>query len=412
MPRKRARDLDVHEVPGRQPSPPRKMPKPTVAANAQAIANLSEKMSGVDDQLTTMNNLLAQLASAKTTPQVTQVQTPNTAQAAAHPAACPNNPQPASAPVVDLTAMSGPLALLANYHNTPGPLAVNSMPVGAQQQYTTGLQYARPPTYPQQLPGDSTRARHHTTGPECPSQTTGPPAGHTAGTPAFTTWPTAVNTGYHQPPATAPVTAALFTNPPAPTAVNPWDHPTTLQDLEADSHLTRRVAEALHAVATPFAGQGKNAQFPHLLVTRGPKRQKTNLGELSLPEYIWGFIQMIKSKEQGNPDVRFMMNHLENITEDARRYEWKGIRAWSEEILSQISQGNMRWSDSYRIDRLQSEMSRDRSNSAAQTASAGTGRKGGYTYDMSEEVKAAKPGPPCRFYQTDSCSSNTHHVQN
>ena len=61
---------------------------------------------------------------------------------------------------------------------------------------------------------------------------------------------------------------------------------------------------------------------------------------------------------------------------------------------------------------LQSELSHDRAAPSAQAASAGPGRKGGNLYEMTDEVKSAKPGPPCKFFQTGSCSSTSDHVQN
>ena len=87
-------------------------------------------------------------------------------------------------------------------------------------------------------------------------------------------------------------------------------------DLGEDPALTKRVAEALHAVATPFtAGAGRQKQFPHNFVTRGQKQQKTELGELSMGEYIWGLIQLIKSKDPLDEAIPYMNQHLERVVE-------------------------------------------------------------------------------------------------
>ena len=280
MPRKRPRDHDGQDDLGRQPSPPHKVPKPTVAANAQDIAILSEKMSGVDNQLSTMNSLLAHLASEKTNVTNLPDQVANASQQSFNPQTAVLHAS--NTPAIDLTA-AATNTQAANYVNTPSCPPAATLMAGASHLYNTAPHYTQVAAPFHQPTGTVPRARHHTAGPECQTQTTSPPVGHPAGIPAPTAWTAAPVTGY-QPPPTPQPTGGMFGPPPPTTTVNPWDHPTTLQDLEADTHLTRWVAEALHVVATPFAGQAKSTQFPHFWVTQGPKKQKTNLGELSFPD--------------------------------------------------------------------------------------------------------------------------------
>ena len=190
---------------------------------------------------------------------------------------------------------------------------------------------------------------------------------------------------------------------------HPWDHPATLQDLGSNP-LTRRVVEAIHTAAAPFSGHmGKHAQFPHHLITRGPKKQKTNLGELGLAEYVWGLLQIIKARDPSDDSVPYMNLHLERVVEDATIYAWEGVRQWSEDVCSRVSLGTLRWSDTYIIDRLQSQTSHGAliSKDSKQLMQ---GRVD--SYDMSEEVKKAKPGLPCKFHQMGTCSYSSDHVQN
>ena len=147
-------------------------------------------------------------------------------------------------------------------------------------------------------------------------------------------------------------------------AIGNWTHTPTLSDLEGENTITRRVAEALQAVATPFtANPGKHAIFPHDTVTRGLKKQKCNLGELTLPE-LWGIIQLIKAKDPDDVDVFYMNLHLEKVAKEAKTYDRECVRAWSEEIFLRISKSKLEWSDSYIIDRLQIQFSPDRTQSA------------------------------------------------
>ena len=249
------------------------------------------------------------------------------------------------------------------------------------------------------------RTRHHTT----PAQTGYPPVQPPY--PATPGWPSTVpGTGLVNPPlpgAHHHTLTALAQPPPS----NPWDHPTTLQDLEADATLTRRVAEALTAVATPFSGiSGKHAQFPHHLVTRGPTKAKTNLGELSMAEYTWGFLQIIRTKEFSDEAIPFMNTHLERVLEDAMMYEWSDVRKWSEEVCSRIAKNTLRWTDTYIIDRLQTQLSHKNLLGHSQYSGGATSGRPD-AYEMSEAIRQAKPGPPCKFFQTGACTHTKDHVQ-
>ena len=383
-----ADDTDI--VQGRQTLQP-KPKKPTVAQNAQAIETLTQKISGVDAQLTTMNSLLAQLANGMGNDNVTIASTPNT--------------------IVQNAPQTQPTDQSQSQFTARQPGTPHCAP--QQHPYTAGYpDYAVPasgasqqPLYGQQGVAYSAggavhlRARHHTT-PAGPLPYPPAPSWPTTATPAPMT--TAARPGSHHHTLTA------FNQPPP---ANPWDHPTTLQDLEADPALTRRVAEAISVVATPFTGiPGKHAQFPHHLVTRGPKKTKTNLGELSMPEYTWGFLQIIKTKEFSDDTIPFMNTHLENILEDSMMYEWTDVRKWSEEVCTRIAKGTLRWADTYIIDRLQTQLShKTLLNSSHASGGATFGRAD--TYEMSESVRSAKPGPPCRYFQTGTCTHSGDHVQ-
>ena len=399
-PRKRSapRDDDGVDTDSRQNSPPPKAKKPSVASNAQAIASLSHKMSGVDSQLATMNTLLTQMVSA-TSQQASPVHPVN--QYSENVTAAPAGP-PLTTAAAQLDIASQLPALANNMAFGPAATGLTSQ---APLQGTTALSAASTALDPRLAPGvygttaytQSPRTRHHTAGPAL--------AQPTAAALPFSTWPVQQSSA---PTPGTPLNPAIQTQQ---SHAYPWDHPTTVQDMAADTLLTRRVAEALQAVATPFvAGQGKDAQFPHLFVTRGPKKSKTNMGEPSMPEFLWGFIQIVKGKGNASPDVPYMMAHLEQLTEDAKSYDWKCVRAWSEEVLSKVAKGQLVWSDTYRIDRLQTELSHKTPLTNSTVASPSV--KKGDVYEMAEDIRSAKPGPPCKFYQSATCSHSNDHVQN
>ena len=340
-----------------------------------------------------MNTLLAQLAANRNVEPVNLAQTPNTpvqpdlqiqphaqqSHAGSALAVTPGCP-PQMHHFAPAGNLGGPPLLAAPTHSHPGAYAGGS--------------------------AAALRARHHTTPASQPPYPTGQPP-----YPVATGWPsTATGTTYTGLSVSGahPHTLTALAQPPPG---NPWDHPTTLQDLEADPTLTRRMAEALSAVAIPFTGiPGKHAQFPHHLVTRGPKKAKTNLGELSMAEYTWGFLQIIKTKDFADESVPFMNAHLERVLEDAMMYEWADVRKWSEEVCTRIAKATLQWADTYIIDRLQTQLSHK--NMLGQSHSSGGATPGRpEAYEMSEAVRQAKPGPPCKFFQTGACTHTNDHVQ-
>ena len=129
-----------------------------------------------------------------------------------------------------------------------------------------------------------------------------------------------------------------------------------------------------------------------------------------MAEYTWGFLQIIKAKDFSDDSIPYMNSHLENVLEDAMMYEWSDVRKWSEEVCTRISKGTLRWADTYIIDRLQTQLSHK--NMLGQNNSAGGATAGrSDTYEMSDAVRQAKPGPPCKYFQTGACTHPNDHIQ-
>ena len=432
-------------------SQPAKRFKPTVAANAEAIAALGQQMSGVDGRLESITLMLANLSAGGQTG--ARIDSPGQQLASSDSNNIALND---SQPTLNLRhAQAGAPAIpLGGGQQSTGHASTNTQAAqfGAAQPAQPDWQRGMTPGPPlshqqlsQQLQQQPTQTRPAATthfqpfpaataggAPGALQAFPGTTAASAAATAAATYTPDPAQlvttdpfqrhrhfTTGHQPQAW-PGTTGTILNPLQTglhqqpdllqPALHPWDRPTTLQDLEADPHMTHRVTQALHAMTTPFAaGTGKHAHFPHQLVDRGTKKQKTALGELTLPEYLWGFIQLIKAKEPNHPDVPFMYAHMERITEDAKTYDWSSVRAWSEEILVRIYGGKLVWSNSYEIDRLQTQFSHQYKPDTPASDSVHKSETG---YKMSESLKRAKPGPPCKPYQASSCTQTADHINN
>lgn len=123
-------------------------------------------------------------------------------------------------------------------------------------------------------------------------------------------------------------------------AFRPWGNFENIAQLTDDEELQRRVSLLLATNMDPSKADRTGRRFhAHFHVTRGKKKVKATLGDLSLAEYNYGLIQMIKLHE--GIIKKAMQTHLEEINEDAMYYNWDDIRSWSEEVCSRISEGRL-----------------------------------------------------------------------
>ena len=420
-------------------SQPAKRFKPTVAANAEAIAALGQQMSGVDSRLESITLMLANLSAGGPNQQVTSVRDSQNIQSAAAETAqnvqgtqyvtaqLPGVPQQVSLPQTmaghtpATAAVSQPRTPVTYFTPTPVP--------GATAGHRPGYSMFPPPLDSRttaggavtMVPATTLQALAGTTAPNAAASTAGHHQHYQPGMGDASQRHRHFTTCHVPQPPMPPSAWAGATGAPANTSRQPptlppfptayrWDQPTSLHDLEGDPAMTRRVTEALHTMTTPFtACSGKHAHFPHQLVNRGSKMQKTALGELTLPEFIWGFIQLIKAKEAHDPDVQFMYAHLENLVEDAKTYDWSSVRAWSEEVLARVFNSKLAWSNSYEIDRLQTKLSHQYK---PDSAPADATHRGDTAYRMPDSVRKAKPGPPCKPFQAGTCTQAADHINN
>ena len=125
---------------------------------------------------------------------------------------------------------------------------------------------------------------------------------------------------------------------------------------------------------------------------------------------------LIDSPESFDHDKPAMFRHLANLNEDASLYEWQGVRFWSEEVCARIADGKWSWDDDYRIDLLRIKYSQQKllNTTSREYSQSEPSRKRSFDskLDMNPEVRAAKPGPPCRPYNAGSCPFTDHHTQN
>lgn len=126
--------------------------------------------------------------------------------------------------------------------------------------------------------------------------------------------------------------------------INPYGSlPTSTHDVTPTDALDSQVKQLL---TTTVHNLGKgNAQpydFPYKYILRGPEKVKATINSVTLPEHLWGIFRIIHHAKT-DPDIKpCLMLHIEQIIEDAREFDWElGVRRWSEEVFSRISEGRL-----------------------------------------------------------------------
>lgn len=152
----------------------------------------------------------------------------------------------------------------------------------------------------------------------------------------------------------------------APSVYQPSVLPTSMQ-LSTDPVVNQRV-QALLDTAQHISGVKGKHTHPHDYITRGPTRVKTTLSLLEPAEYLYGLSRLASDDKTPALDKPKIQAHFYDVIQDAKDFDWDQVRDWSEEVLTGVAEGAIRWSDPIRpewmdprISALRSETSRVRS---------------------------------------------------
>ena len=89
-------------------------------------------------------------------------------------------------------------------------------------------------------------------------------------------------------------------------------------------------------------------QFQHDYVVRGSAKQKATFNSLTVPEYGWALLRMLKDTKIDAVNKPRILAHLFNVLEDAKDFNWCQVREWSEEVYCQLAQKeNHLWDDAF-----------------------------------------------------------------
>lgn len=217
-----------------------------------------------------------------------------------------------------------------------------------------------------------------------------------------------------QPSAEVRQTPTVTSKPAAPATVNTrWDAwiaaqdtmpisaptlPMSVNDLNMDDE--DQLQRILTTTANHLArGTQKTGFYVHKYVTRGREKRRTSLNMLSLPEYNWGLCMMIKDEQLPAAVCPYIIQHLEEINEDAIDYDWaSAVRCWSEEVFTLVAENRLDggWADTSRIQMLRITLSKVITAKKQDKEQFGRPRLA----SIAHSTEVFKGGPPCPQYNS------------
>ena len=91
--------------------------------------------------------------------------------------------------------------------------------------------------------------------------------------------------------------------------------------------------------------------WPHEQILGGSTKQRISYDQLSLTQFVQGFIKNVLEEENQNYKDS-MLQYLADLMEDATDFSWASAKASHAVLLCEMERGALKWSDTPRIDRI------------------------------------------------------------
>lgn len=159
-------------------------------------------------------------------------------------------------------------------------------------------------------------------------------------------------------------------------------------------------------------GNQRPGLFPHKYISRGPEQRRASLNSLSLPEYNWATLRMVKDHRVPEEIKPYIISHLEEVNEDACEYDWpSAVRRWSEEVYTQVAEGRLPagWASTDRIQFLR--LTTSRVSTARLGAKDQPSKHRQFTAPAPSNQELFRGGAPCRdFNSPQGCGLQSGHI--
>ena len=139
----------------------------------------------------------------------------------------------------------------------------------------------------------------------------------------------------------------------------------------------------------------REIDWPHFYIYRGQDRRSPHFGELTLAEFLFGFLSMVNNP-RNNLNKELMLSILKDMMLDATQFGWPQIRNYYSILASGIEMARYDWSDGSQVSALRAQYAQ-RPNFSNQS------RQSGRSGSQNGSVKL------CNAYQMDDCSHPDGH---
>lgn len=197
-----------------------------------------------------------------------------------------------------------------------------------------------------------------------------------------------------------------YANPPVPLST---------KDGASTPEIQAQVRKILQSTVTQMSGCNNNKpyNFPYEYVRRGDEKKYATVNTVTLAEHVWGTLAMIKDPAISSTIKPALLEHVDEVVEDCRDYEWPTIRRLSEEIFSLVAENRLPagWLSSGKIQLLRMSMSKTSTAKLSSTKDVSRPRPQQTSSNTANDYW--KAGPPCRAYNSrDGCDHPGGHALN
>lgn len=90
-------------------------------------------------------------------------------------------------------------------------------------------------------------------------------------------------------------------------------------------------------------------EWPHFHVFRGADRKPAQYDDLTLAEFVFGYLAIVQEGKLSPVTKHAMLQHLQGLMMDAAEYSFEGARNCHAIVLQQLEQGRVTWDDTERL---------------------------------------------------------------
>ena len=149
----------------------------------------------------------------------------------------------------------------------------------------------------------------------------------------------------------------------------------------------------------------RDIPWPHYGVYKGSKHKPADYDELSLPEFVYGYMDLVLRNNTISSSIRRrMLHHLQDLMEDAMNYPWPNVRNFHGVLLGEMERDLLKWKDRDAIQRLRAKHSQTRrSDGPSQASSSSSSAR------SNAPAKLPSGTEPCEAYQRGACPHEDDH---